>query len=150
MFDVGEYGSNNDSAVLANSNVGERFKRGIFNLPESKHLHECKFSLLPCYLLGDEVVSLKSWLLRPYPRKNMTKEQHVCIFRNSRARRFIENTFAILTSCWCILLISIKASVENTGKCALACLALRNYPRKTNNALYTPAGFFDSENSGEP
>ena len=53
MFDVGEYGSNNDSAVLANSNVGERFKRGIFNLPEPKHLHECKFSLLPCYLLGD-------------------------------------------------------------------------------------------------
>ena len=58
MFDVGEYGSNNDSAVLANSNVSERFKRGIFNLPEPKH--ECKFSLLPCYLLGDEVVSLKS------------------------------------------------------------------------------------------
>ena len=53
MFDVGEYGSNNDSGVLANSNVGERFERRIFNLPESKHLHECKFSLLPCYLLGD-------------------------------------------------------------------------------------------------
>ena len=30
MFDVGEYGSNNDGGVFANSNVTKRFKSGTF------------------------------------------------------------------------------------------------------------------------
>ena len=50
MFDVDEYSGNNDSGVLANSSVGKRFERGIFNLPEPKPLHGCKFSSLPYYL----------------------------------------------------------------------------------------------------
>ena len=55
MFNVGEYGSNNDSGVLANSNIGKRFEREAFNLPEPKPLHECKFSPVPYYVLGYEI-----------------------------------------------------------------------------------------------
>ena len=44
-----------------------------------------------------------------------------------------------------ILQKPISASVENVEKYVLACLALHNYLRLTDNALYTPAGFIDSE-----
>ena len=39
----------------------------------------------------------------------------------------------------------IRASVENVEKYVLACLALPNYLRLTDNAHYTPAGFIYSE-----
>ena len=45
---------------------------------------------------------------------------------------------------------TIKASVENVEKYTLACLALHNYLRLTNNATYCPFGFEDSfDNSGK-
>ena len=59
MFDVGEYGSNNDGGVFANSNVSKRFKSGTFNLPERKPLHRSKFSPLPYNLLSNEISPLK-------------------------------------------------------------------------------------------
>ena len=77
----------------------------------------------------------------------MTEEQHFCIYRHSRAHKSTENTFGILTAIWRILLTSIKASVENTEKYILTCLALHNYLRQANNVLYTRSGFIDSESS---
>lgn len=48
---------------------------------------------------------------------------------------------------WRILLTSIKASVEKTQGYVLACLALHNYLRQTNNALHKPASFMVFESS---
>ena len=80
-------------------------------------------------------------------KKNMTVEQRVYFHRHSRSCRAVENTFAIFTVRWRILLTSIKPTVENTEKCVLVFLALHHYLRQTNNALCTPAGFIDSESS---
>ena len=44
-----------------------------------------------------------------------------------------------------ILQKPIRASVENAEKYVLACFALYNYLRLTDNAHYTPVGFIDSE-----
>ena len=63
MFNVGVKVSNNDSKVLANSNVNKRFERGTFNLTEPKPMHGCKFCPHPYYLLGEEIFPLKSWFL---------------------------------------------------------------------------------------
>ena len=147
MFDVGGYGSNNDSGILVNSIMGKRFERGTLDLPVAKDLPGCSFTPLPYYLLGDEIFPLKPWLIRPFPGRNMTEEQRIYNYRQSRARRVIENTFGIFTARWRILSTPIRATVENTEKYVLACMALHNYLRQTNNALYTPAGFIDSESS---
>ena len=44
-----------------------------------------------------------------------------------------------------ILQKPIRASVENVERYVLACLALHNYLRLTDNVHYTPSGFIDSE-----
>ena len=61
LFDLGQYGSNNDSGVLANSEIGELFSSNSFKVPDaSKH---DSLELLPYHLVGDEIFPLKTWLI---------------------------------------------------------------------------------------
>lgn len=83
--------------------------------------------------------------MRPFPGKNMTEEERVYNYRQSRGRRTIENTFGILVTRWRIILTPIRASVSNVEKHVLACHSLHNYLMQTDNAMYTLTGFIDSE-----
>ena len=94
LFDLGHYGSNNDSGVLARSKMGEVFETDGLNIPEPSRHSTCKFDPLSFFLVGDEIFPLKTWLMRPYPGK-LTKKQMIFNYRLSRARRTIENAFGI-------------------------------------------------------
>ena len=89
-------------------------------------LHDC-----PYFLLGDEILSLKKWLMRPFPGKTADEEKRTYNYRHTRARRIIQNYFGILSARFCILQKPIRASVENVENYVLACLALHNYLRLT-------------------
>lgn len=146
MFDVGQFGSNNDSGVLANSDMGAGFEYDQFKVPKKSFVNE-ETGSLPYFLVGDEIFPLKSWLMRPYPGADLSCEKKkIYNYRQSRARRVIENSFGILSTRWRIFHKPIKATVANTENYTLACLSLHNYLRQTDNAMYTPSGFIDSEN----
>ena len=99
LVDVGEYGSNNDSGVLKNSNMGKMFERNQMGVPESE-LIEGTDNEFPCFLVGDEIFPLRNWLMRPLSGKALTNERRrIFNYQLSRARRIIENTFGILVSC---------------------------------------------------
>ena len=66
MFDVGQFGSNNDSGVLSNSEIGIGFEFGRLKVPKKSLINE-EIGMLPYFLVGDEIFPLKSWLMRPYP-----------------------------------------------------------------------------------
>jgi hypothetical protein len=72
LVDIGQYGSNNDSSVLANSDMGKAFEDGTMNLPEPSHFPGYDLPSLPYYLVG-----LNPWLLRPYPGKNLEEDKMV-------------------------------------------------------------------------
>ena len=55
LFHLGQCGSYNDSGVLASSQIGEIFENELLHEPED----------IPYYLLGDEILALKKWLMRP-------------------------------------------------------------------------------------
>ena len=112
LVDVGQYGSNNDSGVLLNSEIGQRFEENSLEIPCAEKLNGCHLEKLPYYLVGDEIFPLKSWLMRPYPGK-LSEEQRVYNYRLSRARRVIENTFGILVARWRLLRSTIRAAKEN-------------------------------------
>ena len=147
LFDIGSYGSNNDSGVLAKSLIGQLLENGNMKLPQPQSLPSCSFEPIPYFLLGDDICPLKTWLMRPYPGFNLSEEERVYNYRHSRGRHVIENIFGILVARWRIFLTSIRASVENVEKYVLACLALHNYLRQTSKAPYTPNGFADSEDN---
>ena len=149
LFDVGQYGNNNDAGVLANSSNGKKIEGGEMNIPPPRHLEGCSFDPLPYYLVGDEIFPLKTWLMRPYPGQ-LSEEERILHYRLSRTRRVIENTFGILAARWRIYHSPIISSIENAESYVLATIALHNYLWLTNNALYTLVGFVDSQaSSGE-
>ena len=135
LVDVGQFGSNNDSGVLANSSMGRRFENGTIGLPDPEYKRGYTNGLLPYYLVGDEIFALKPWMMRPYPGK-LAEEERVFNYRLSRSRRVIENVFGILRARWRIFSRPIKASIENTERYIMAAVCLHNYLRQTENALY--------------
>lgn len=146
MFDVGQFGSNNDSGVLASSSMGVAFENGSLKVPDCAEINE-DTGKVPYYLVGDEIFPLKTWLMRPYPGTALVndEEKKIYNYRQSRARRVIENAFGILSARWRIFHKPIIATVENVEIYTLCCLALHNYLRQTDNAMYTPQGFVDVE-----
>ena len=101
---------------------------------------------VPYFLLGDEIFPLKKWLMCPYPDLNADQEEHVYYYRHSSKCRVIESAFGNLTSHLRIFQKPIRAMVSDVEKYTMACLALHNYLRQTENAFYSPSGFIDSEN----
>ena len=95
LVDVGQYGSNYDSAVLAQSKISSGFENNTLNLPESEVLPGRNLDIL-YFLVGDEIFPLKPWLLRPYPGRLLQLLEMIYNYRHSRARRGIKNTFGIL------------------------------------------------------
>lgn len=146
LFDLGNYGSNNDSGVLANSEMGEMIEAHKMGIPKPVKHMTCDFDPLPYFLVGDEIFPLKTWLMRPYPG-TLDKEQKIFNYRLSRARRTIENAFGILCARWRIFYTPIRSNVENVENYVLACLTLHNYLRLTDNASYCPMGFTDTYDS---
>ena len=74
LFDVGQYGSNNNAGVLANSSVDQKIEAGEMNIPPPppRHLDGCLFD---SFLVGDEIFPPKTCLMRPYPGEFSEKER---------------------------------------------------------------------------
>ena len=99
--DVGQYGSNNDCAVLSNSNIGKKVDQGTLHIPPDEKIPGIDVEM-PYYLLGDEIFPLEPWLMQPYPG-NQPEPGQVYNYRHSRSRLPIENSFGILVARWRIL-----------------------------------------------
>ena len=54
--------------------MGKAYVYNETNLPETKKLQGFHYDPLPYFILGDEIFPLKSWILRPFPGKNVSEE----------------------------------------------------------------------------
>lgn len=148
LIDSGSYGSNNDSGIFRNSQMGKAFYKNKMNLPEPEIIsNSASTENVPYFLVGDEAFPLQSWLLRPYPGKNISEENAIFNYRLSRARLVIENAFGILAARWRIFLQPIQGNIDTANKIVKATICLHNFLRQTNSAVYCPTGFVDSFDS---
>lgn len=53
---------------------------------------------VPFVIVGDEAFPLKSYLIKPYPSRNLDHNRRIFNYRLSRGRGIVENVFGILTS----------------------------------------------------
>lgn len=77
LFDLGQYGSNNNSGVLINSEMGKRFDENLLCVLEDRKLTESHENSLLYFILGDEIFPLKIWLMRPYLGRNASEEEKI-------------------------------------------------------------------------
>ena len=77
--------------------------------------------------IGDEAFSLKSYLMKLYPRRELNKNCKIYNYRLSRARRTVENAFGLLVSRFRVFEKPIATCVETTVKIVKAACVLHNW-----------------------
>lgn len=85
--------------------------------------------ILPYILVGDEAFGLTDKLLRPFGGKYLTVKQKIFNYRLSRARRYVECAFGILSNKWRIFHRPINVSADFAIDIIKACCILHNFVR---------------------
>jgi len=96
----------------------QAFENNMLSVPQARSLPNTNYSL-PFSLVGDESFPLKTYLMRPYAKRNLhNNEGKIFNYRLSRARQVVENAFGILVARWRILQKPIALKLNTRKNCA--------------------------------
>ncbi|KAK9674658.1 DDE superfamily endonuclease [Popillia japonica] len=135
FIDVGSYGKSADSQVFKNSELFRRIQENILNIPRAQPITASGQSL-PFSFVGDEAFALGNHIQRPYGGKSLTVKKRVYNYRLSRARRYIECSFGILTNKWRIFHRPLNVNAAFAADLIKACCVLHNFVRKRDGFRY--------------
>lgn len=130
--DVGAYGKNSDGGILANSNFGKSLLNNKLNIPQSRSLPGTNIQL-PMVIVADEAFPLTTYIMRPYPGRDLPNDKAIYNYRLSRARRISENAFGILQQKFRIFTRRLQGNPENITMAIMAACILHNFIRKNEN-----------------
>ena len=110
--DVGTEGSCSDGQIF---NASQLKKRGG---PD-----------VPYFILADDAFALNTWLMKPYGRRMLTREERIANYRISRGRRVVENAFGILVSRFRVMRTTTELPPATVREVVLTCVVLHNILR---------------------
>ncbi|KAK7095652.1 hypothetical protein V1264_005034 [Littorina saxatilis] len=134
-YDLGVNGRNNDAGIFGNSELYHHLEENTLNVPPPRPLPG-RQEESPFVLVGDEAFPLKTYLLKPYPGRDLTDERKIFNYRLSRARRISENVFGILVNRFGVLGQTMSLEPDKATLVTEACLMLHNYLRSENDHRY--------------
>lgn len=147
--DVGVQGRIADGGVFLNTDLSEALQKKQLKIPNRRCLPSTN-TKLPFVIVADDAFALSEYIMKPFPgRHPKGSVERAYNYRHSRSRRVIENVFGILTAVFRVLRKPILLSPERAKWVVLACVYLHNFlrNRKNSRSVYTPATFFDREDS---
>lgn len=127
--DIGAYGKDCDSSVFQESVFWKKMKNGTLNIPEPTILRGTDVNL-PFVLVGDEAFALSENLMRPFGGHNLSVSKRVFNYRLTRARRFVECGFGILSNKWRFFHRPINVSKAFAKDIVKAAVILHNIVRE--------------------
>lgn len=145
MVHCGTNGRVSDGGVLNQTTFHEKLINNKLQLPDPTEPNGTNL-LLPYTFVGDQAFPLTENLMKPYPDKNLTREEKIFNYRLSRARRVSENAFGIMASRFRIFHSIITINVKHVDALVLGSCALHNFLRRNAPNQYIPPLYADSEN----
>ena len=132
-IDVGAYGSNADSPVFSMSDFGDRWLDYDLDVPPPKPLPGApELGALPHVIVADAAFPLRPNIMRPYPNPktgHIAREKDIFNYRQSRARKIVENAFGILAQRFRIFNRRMHLGPKNAVRVIKACCILHNFLR---------------------
>lgn len=136
IVDISAQGRHSDGGIFKQSIMGQRFYNNAMNVPNPSFISVRH--TVPYVIVTDEAFQLTSFSMRPYPSKNLTKQQRIFNYRLSRARRVVENAFGILASRWRIFYKSLNVGLETADSIIKATICLHNLLMDTTQYCAEP------------
>ena len=140
--DVGGRGAASDAQLWNMSQLKESVEdpdNNILNIPPPRVLPNDTEGV-PFFIIADDAFGLKPSLMKPYSKRQMTREERIFNYRLSRARRVVENAFGILANRFGVLLTTMQQRPKTVRIIVTACMVLHNlmrlrYPTLQNRLL---------------
>ena len=126
VVDVGANGRSCDAGVFGNSAMATALENGSLGIPEDRPLPG-RIKKMPFVIVGDEAFGLKTYMMKPYPSRQLSDDERIFNYRLSRARRVSENAFGILSNRFRVLDKHIYLSPEKSTTVTNACIVLHNF-----------------------
>ena len=123
----GASGSSSDAQIFNCSKLKRRIENGTLGLPPPEPLGP-GVPDLHYFLLGDDAFALMPWLVKPYSRRHLTREERIANYGISRGRRVVENSF-ILVKQFRLLLTTMEQRPKVVRDIVLTCVVLHNMLR---------------------
>nr|CAH7743072.1 unnamed protein product [Callosobruchus chinensis] len=120
--DVGAYAKSSDSAIFKDRVLYSDLVSNFINLPY--------------VIVGDEDFGLHDNVMRPYGGHHLSYQQKIFNCRISRARRYIECTFGILSNKWRIFHRPITLNIDLAKNIVETCCILHNFVRSRDGYAY--------------
>ena len=117
---VGASGSSSDAQIFNRSKLKRRIENGTLGLPPRKPLGPGGPDL-HYFLVQDDAFAVIPWLVKPYSRRQLTREKRIANYRISRGRMVVENAFGILGSRFRVLLGTLEQRPKVVRHCVNMC-----------------------------
>lgn len=111
FIDVGSFGKDSDSTIFKNSTLYQHLQNNYLNVPKPNLINGIQIPM-PYAFVGDEAFGLLTNMLRQYAEKCLPVNKRIFNYRLSRARRYVECSFGILSNKWRIFHRPIDVDVE--------------------------------------
>ena len=125
---MGAIGSSSDAQIFNHSKLKGRIESGTLGLPPREPLGPGGPDL-HYFLLGNDAIALIPWLVKPYSRQQLTREERIANYRISRDRKVVENSYGILVQRFRVLLTTMEQKPNVVRDIVLTCVVLHNMLR---------------------
>ena len=126
--DAGTARSCSDAQIFNACQLKRRIEDGRIGFPDPAPITQGGRDV-PYFILADDAFALKTWLMKLYGRRMLTREERIANYRISRGRRVVENTFGILVSRFRVMLTTIELPPETVRDVVMTCVVLHNILR---------------------
>jgi hypothetical protein len=136
---VGDFGRNSDGRVINSSGFLKSVESNELGIPSAQPLPNTTNPPFPFYFVGDQGFPLRTYLMRPYPKRGHSDEKRAFNFRVSRPRKAVECAFGMLAQKFRIFLTQIECGPEKATKIVKAACILHNFIRIHDGVATKPS-----------